>query len=362
MRVTLSRLAFLFLAAFAAINPPGVRAQSPQHPAPPPGATTTPAQDQSAVLRQDVNLVNVLFSVTDRNNKVVADLERGDFQVFDDKQRQDIRFFSRQTDLPLRVGLLLDTSNSIRPRFDFEKQAAIDFLFDVIRRGKDEAFLMSVDDQPEVVQNFTGDAERLRDVIQRQRAGGGTALYDAIYKACELVMSPPVLVAPTPGPALDLRRVLIVISDGDDTLSHHTRAEALEMAQRAGIVIYTISTSTEGLLPDNEVTPSKSSDRKYDKEGGYLVLQQFADDSGGRAFFPLRLEDLSVAFLRIGDELRSQYSLAYVFPHGAPDGKFHTLRIATNSKNLLMHVRKGYYASAQAPPAPDPASAAPGAR
>jgi Ca-activated chloride channel homolog len=358
VRVRWPRIALYLLLAslgvFCDVWSARLGAQAPQQPAAPASGQT---QGQAPILRQDVNLVNLLFSVTDKDNRVIANLERGDFQVFDDKDRQEIRFFGRQTDLPLRVGLLLDTSNSIRPRLQFEQDAASDFLFNVIRRDRDQAFLMSVDDQPEVVQSFTPDVDRLRDIIARQRAGGGTALYDAIYRACELVMLPPVLAAPTPGPELDMRRILVVISDGDDNLSHHTLAEALEVAQRAGIVIYTISSSTEGLIPDNEVTPSRSSDRKYDKEGGDVALQKFADDSGGRAFFPLRIEDLAVAFMRIGQELRSQYSLAYVYPHGTPDGKFHTVRISTNSKTLKVHVRKGYYATPQGSAAAAPAKA-----
>src|ERR1700722_918143 len=211
VRVSCSRLAafavlFVFCAQFAFT----LGAQAPQQPAAPtsvtpPGIKPGTAQDQG-VLRQDVNLVNLLFSVTDRDNRVITDLERSDFQVFDDNARQEIRFFSRQTDLPLRVGLLLDTSNSIRPRFEFEQGAAVDFLFSVIRRDRDQAFLMSVDDQPEVLQGFTPDVDQLRNVIMKQRAGGGTALYDAIYKACELVMKPPVMAGPTPGPELDMRR------------------------------------------------------------------------------------------------------------------------------------------------------------
>ena len=151
----------------------------------PPPASGTARHCRRHRLRQNVNLVNVLFTVFDKRNKLVTDLTQGRFQVFDDNVRQEIRFFSRQTDLPLRVGLLLDTSNSIRERLQFEQEAAIDFLSSVIRRDKDQAFLMTVDDQPEMMQGFTGDVDRLRDVIMKQRAGGGTALYDAIYKACE---------------------------------------------------------------------------------------------------------------------------------------------------------------------------------
>src|SRR5215469_2589939 len=144
---------FLLLAAFATPCVWGQAPAAPAQPATPPDAQTANPADSS--IRTDVNLVDVLFTVMDRKNKMVSDLTQENFQVFDDNKPQQIRFFSRQTDLPLRVGLLLDTSNSIRQRLQFEQEAAIDFLFNVIRKDKDQAFLMSVDDQPEVIQTFT---------------------------------------------------------------------------------------------------------------------------------------------------------------------------------------------------------------
>ena len=222
-------------------------AQQPQPapPAPPPAETPATAGQS---IRQNVNLVNVLFTVLTKQNRIVADLNRDNFRVFDDGAEQEVRFFNRQTDLPLRVGLLLDTSNSIRDRLKFEQQAAIDFLYNVIRRDKDQAFLMTVDDEPEMAQGFTGDLDRLREVILKQRAGGGTALYDAVYDACQQLLK-----LPTSGnPDTDLRRVLVVISDGDDNLSRHSRGDALDIAQRAGIVIYTISTSINWILTDQD--------------------------------------------------------------------------------------------------------------
>ena len=249
-----------------ALAAPSLLAQAPTAPsapaAPPGPAQTQPAQANDESIRTNVNLVDVLFTVMDRKNKIVSDLSQGNFTVFDDGKPQEIRFFSQQTDLPLRVGLLLDTSNSIRERLQFEQEAAIDFLFNVIRRGKDEAVLMTVDDEPEVIQDFTGDTSRLRDAIQRQRAGGGTALYDAIYEACAQLIQH----APLTNTSNDVRRVLVVISDGEDKLSHHSRGEALEIAQRAGIVIYTISTNTDWIVTDQETNASKSFDRKY-REG-----------------------------------------------------------------------------------------------
>jgi Ca-activated chloride channel family protein len=315
----------------------GQQPQQPEQPAPP-----QPPAESTQSIRQNVNLVNVLFTVLNKQNKIIADLTKDNFKAFDDNVEQDIRFFSHQMDLPLRVGLLLDTSNSIRDRLKFEQDAAINFLFNVIRRNKDQAFLMTVDDQPEMIQDFTGDLDRLRDVILKQRAGGGTALYDAIYNACQQLLKVP---APA-GDDADLRRVLVVISDGDDNLSRHSRGEALEMAQRVGIVIYAISTSVNWIITDQETNSSNSANRKYLKDEGDRVLDQFSNESGGRAFFPYHVDDLGKSFLDIGDELRSQYSLAYVPSHPA-DGKFHKIRVDVNEKGLQVRARKGYYATPQ---------------
>ena len=339
LRITLTVL-------FAGILCTNLHSQQPQPPPPPPPAPApAPAEppfNAGQSIQRNVNLVDVLFTVLNRQNKIVADLNRDNFRVFDDDAQQEIRFFNRQTDMPLRVGLLLDTSNSIRDRLHFEQQAAIDFLYNVIRRGKDQAFLMTVDDEPEMVQGFTGDLDILRETILKQRAGGGTALYDAIYEACQQLLKLPPSVG---NPETDERRVLVVISDGDDNLSRHSRGEALESAQRAGIVIYTISTSTNWLITDQEAAGRDPSNRKYMKDEGDKVLQQFSDESGGRAFFPYRVDDLAQSFAYIGDELRSQYSLAYV-PIRPGDGKFHRIRIEVNTKGLQVRARKGYYANA----------------
>ena len=283
-------------------------------------------------IRQNVNLVDVLFTVLNRQNKIVADLNQENFQVFDDDAPQEIRFFSRQTDLPLRVGLLLDTSNSIRERLQFEQEAAIDFLFNVIRRDKDQAFLMTVDDEPEVIQGFhrrSGPAARRHS---KQRAGGGTALYDAIYQACAAAApaAPLAAIAET-----DVRRVLVVISDGDDNLSRHSRGEALEMAQRAGIVIYTISTSTDWILTDQETSPANTVEpqiREGPRRPGAAAVR-------GRQrrprFFPLSRRR-SGAVVRAISETNCAASIRWLtFPSGRlADGKFHTIRIEVERQGI----------------------------
>lgn len=319
------------------------RAQQNQPaPAASPKQAAAPQKPEAPPIRREVRLVDVLFTVTNRRQKFITDLQKEDFKVFEDGQPQEIRFFSRQTDLPLRVGMLLDTSNSIRDRLKFEQEAAIDFLFNVIRRHKDQAFLMIFDNEPGIIQDYTENLDRLRDAILHQRAGGGTALYDAIYMACEKrLASPPLPMGESP----DVRRVLVVISDGDDNLSNHARSEAIEMAERAGVVIYTISTSTQWVTAAEETDPQKRTSRKYHKEEGDKVLDQLAEETGGRAFFPYRVDDLAQSFQDIGDELRSQYSLAYVPTNRTADGRFRKIRIEVGRKGLIVRARKGYYAT-----------------
>src|SRR5438445_5637387 len=177
------RVVALLFGALLLLHRAPLRAQQAPAPAPPQPPQATKPQQPPTFMRK-VELVDVVFSVFNRRQKFITDLQKENFSVFEDNQSQEIRFFSRETDLPLRVGMLLDTSNSIRDRLKFEQEAAIDFLYNVIRREKDQAFLMTVDDEPELVQGFTGDRDVLREVIVKERAGGGTALYDAVYQAC----------------------------------------------------------------------------------------------------------------------------------------------------------------------------------
>jgi Ca-activated chloride channel family protein len=335
--------AFLFVSLFVGVVP--FFAQQPQNPpAKPPESPPAEQQVQKSqtTIPVTVNLVDVLFTVLDRRNKLVPALDKQDFKVFDDNVPQDIRYFSRQSDLPLRIGMLLDTSNSIRDRLKFEQDAANNFLFSVLRHNKDEAFVMTFDDEPQVLQAFTGDAGLLRDNILRTRAGGGTAVYDAIYNACVNELSHP------PRPAGDqpdvVRRVMILISDGEDNLSNHTRSEAIEMAQRTSVVIYTISTSTEWVSLDDP-SKEKSGNRKYHLTDGDKILQDLADETGGRSFYPYHVDDLDQSFQDIGEELRNQYSIAYNPTNHSVDGRYHKIKIETpDHKGYQVRARRGYYA------------------
>jgi Ca-activated chloride channel family protein len=327
-------------------------------PAAPPTTSQEPAQNSDQTIRVPVNLVDVLFTVLNRRNKLVPDLEKGDFKVFDDKSPQEIRYFSKQTDLPLRIGMLLDTSNSIRDRIKFEQDASVSFLFSVLRRNKDEAFVMTFDDEPQVIQPFTGNTGALRDQIMKTRAGGGTAIYDAVYEACVKELSHP---PRPPGDQPDIvRRVMILISDGEDNLSTHTRTEAIEMAQRTSVVIYTISTSTQWVSLE-ETDRNKVGDRKYHLTDGDQILQGLAEETGGRSFFPYHVDDLDQSFQDIGDELRSQYSIAYLPTNYVMDGRYHKIRIEVpEHKGFQVRARRGYFARATAniPITPKPGGAA----
>jgi VWFA-related protein len=326
---------------------PGKRQGAAQQPAPPqpaPPQEPVPQRQDQGKITQTVNLVDVLFTVLNRRNKLVPDLEKDDFKVWDDKSPESIRYFSRQTDLPLRIGLLMDTSNSIRDRLKFEQDAATSFLFSVLRHNRDQAFVMTFDDEPSILQGFTDDAGRLRDEIVKTRAGGGTAVYDAIYDACQKELSHP---PRPPGDQPDVvRRVMILISDGDDNLSNHTRSEAIEMAQRYSVVIYTISTSTQWIQL-SQTNPDKLANRKTHLTEGDKILQDLADETGGRAFFPYHVDDLDQSFQDIGDELRNQYSIAYIPTHSQYDGKYHRIRIEVpEHKGYQVRARRGYFAKA----------------
>jgi Ca-activated chloride channel homolog len=320
-------------------------ASQPSEPGQKPAPAQTPAdsgqagQNKLPPIVSTTGLVHLVATVTDRRHNFVTDLEQSDFKILEDNTPQDIRFFGRETDLPLRIAVLLDTSNSIRPRLAFEQDAAIDFLDGVIRRNKDMAFLMTFDNEPEVIQDYTGDLGLLTAAIRKQRAGGGTALNDAIYRASEKLLNPP---APN-GPNPEVRRVIVVISDGDDNLSDHALSDAIESAIRAEAAIYAISTNTDWL------SISGDKPHKIHVEGGDKVLEEFADQTGGRVFYPYKVEDLAQSFVDIGTELRSQYFIAYSPKDTETAGKYRKIEVQADRKGLAVRTRKGYYSVAPTP-------------
>jgi Ca-activated chloride channel family protein len=269
----------------------------------------------------DVTRVNILFTVSDRKGRFVTDLTRDDFEVIEGKQRQSILEFTSESDLPLRLAILIDTSNSVRDRFRFQQEAAIEFINSVVRPEVDRAMVVNFDTSIGVAADLTGDLEKLAQAVRELRPGGGTALYDAIFFACRDKLM-------KDQPLHKFRRALVILSDGEDNQSRYTRDQALEMAHRADAVIYTISTNISRIQ-----TP------------GDKVLRYFAEETGGLVFFPFKVEDLAQSFENIANELRHQYNILYRPDPLVTDGRYVPVSIRVkNQRNLVVRARKGYYA------------------
>jgi Ca-activated chloride channel family protein len=285
---------------------------------------TETSNDSVLTIKKQVNEVKVLFIATDRHGKFVRNLNENDFTILDDnKPPQAIVDFRRETDLPLELGLLVDTSGSVRTRFDFEQSSAVSFLQQTLRPNFDRAFVMGFGTHSQITQDFTDDVHLLETGVHQLHSGGGTALYDAIYRACREKLAKDQSGHP-------VRRALIVISDGEDNQSELSRAQAIEMAQRSDVIIYAISTDDSGLI------------LRGDK-----ALQQLADSTGGRAFFPYSTKDIAHSFAAIEDELRSQYIVSYHPADFDADGRYRSIAITAQKKDLQVRARKGYYAPRQ---------------
>jgi len=308
------RILAAFLAAFWAMAPVG--AQAP--PAPP--VEKADDEERSRIVLE-VTRVNLLFTVTDRRGRFVTDIKPEDLIVREGKNVQKILEFTAESDLPLRLAILVDSSNSVRDRMRFIQESAIEFITSVMRPEVDRATVISFDTAPALQADLTGDIEQLTRIIRSLRAGGGTSLYDAIYYACRDKLM-------QDQPRHKFRRAIVVLSDGEDNQSRYTRDQALEMAQKADVVIYTISTN---------ITRTETS--------GDKVLKYFANETGGVAFFPLKAEDLSQSFENIANELRHQYSILYRPEPLRTDGKFQPVEIIVKDRrNLVVRTRSGYYA------------------
>lgn len=310
-------------------------AQTQPAPAAPPVSSPAPGQqlanpgssdvpDDNAPLGKVVSIVNIknlIFTVTDKHGKFVKDLKQDQFRILDNnKPPTQIINFEAQTDLPLRVGLLIDASNSIRDRFLFEQQAAGEFLRQIVRPQSDKAFVLAFDEVSEVTQDFSSDLDKLVAGIQMIRPGGGTAMWDAVYYACRDKLMKEKNTTP-------VRRAIILVSDGDDNQSRVLRQEAIEMAQRAEVIIYTISTNLSNI-----------------HDTGDHNLQVLAEATGGRAFFPFKLQDLADAFSDIQGELRSQYSITYKPDDFMANGQYRPIQILADNKKLRVRASRGYYA------------------
>jgi Ca-activated chloride channel family protein len=274
-----------------------------------------------STIRLDVSRVNLLFTISDKKGRFVTDLAKDDFEIIENKKPQAIAEFTAETNLPLRLGILIDTSNSIRDRFRFQQEAASAFINSVVRRGQDKAIVVSFDTAAELVADLTDDTKKLDDAVKSLRPGGGTALYDAVYFACKEKMM-------LDQPLYKFRRAMVVLSDGEDNQSRYTRDQALEMAQKADVVIYSISTNITRIPTD-----------------GDKIMKYFASETGGQSFFPFKASELNQSFENIANELRHQYNVFYRPEPLKTDGLFHPIDVHVKGhKEFVVHARKGYYA------------------
>jgi VWFA-related protein len=313
-------------------------------------------------IRVRVEVVNVPVTVLGRRGLPIIDLTQDDFQVFEDGRPQAIRYFSQESHQPLRIGLVLDTSNSARRQLAFEKDAATEFVFRILegRNTRNQIFLQTFDSSSSLIQDFTSDPETLNEKIQELKAGGGKAFYDAIYSACKEKMM-------HAGEPESTRRILVVISDGRDVQSQHSLDEAISMARKAETMIYAIGNAAYGF-----------------SNPGDEILQAFADGTGGGAFFPLREApgtDLATGYLShgqigetsqnkglgaetgtfsaqrlihiadamesIGHELGAQYEIGYTPTNAALDGTYRTIRVLLARKGVTCRWKPGYFATAE---------------
>jgi len=296
-------------------------------------ATPPPAQPAQAqggqptdvgapTIRTTTNEVNLIFTVTNKHGEYIPNLRQSDFALLDDsKAPARVTSFHQQINLPLRVGIVIDASTSIRQRFQFEQESAIDFLLQIIKAKTDRAFVMGFDVTPTVTQDWTNNIDGLETGINRMRPGGGTALFDSVYTACHDKLLD-VSRGQTP-----VRKAMVLISDGDDNQSRVYKDEAIKECQRAETLIYAISTNW---------TPSRGA--------GDQVLIQMAQETGGQAFFPPSVEQMSESFHSIEQELRSQYALTYTPADFKEDGAFRSIYLFCNDRRYQVRTRKGYFA------------------
>jgi VWFA-related protein len=316
------------------------------------------SEDKPTVFRTDIKEVQIPFSVFDEKGNLVTSLKQGDFQVFENGVEQKVNYFTAPANLPLRFGILIDTSASARQRLKFEKEAAMQLGYYVLSHEKDhQGFLMTFDHGPEVVLDYTSNPDDLTTALDKLEAGGGTALFDAIIEACQKNL----LAAPGPGIP---RRVLLVFSDGDDNLSKHSLEQAVDVALRADARIFVVSSNGYGM-----------------NTAGDKVLQELVDKTNGRMYSPLEelpgsafatgyiskhqiyesqnsvytpgtgqytaeiAAALTKALESIGQELTNQYAIGYQSKNPTLDGQFRQIEIRTKKKGVEIRHKRGYYAT-----------------
>lgn len=338
---------FLTLALATSLGTASLWAQQPAPAAPQPqpaqaqpgqaqagsSANQQPAQNGQAndqditgpVLKLGVNEVNLIFTVTDKHGRYIPNLKLSDFALLDDGRAPErVTSFRQQINLPLRVGLVIDASTSIRTRFQFEQQSAIEFLLDILKARSDRAFVMGFDVTPNLTQDWTNNIDKLETGVKRLRPGGGTALFDSVYTACH-----DKLLDVSRG-QYPVRKAMVLISDGDDNQSRVRPDEAIKECQRAETIIYAISTNW---------TPTRGA--------GDKVLTEMAEATGGQVFFPPSVEEMTNSFKGIEQELRSQYALTYVPADLKLDGAFRPIYLYCTDRHYEVRAKKGYFAPRQ---------------
>jgi VWFA-related protein len=308
-------------------------AQAAQQPTPTPAASQPPAAQPagqtgqagqevpSSVIRVNVNEVNLIFTVTDKHGHYIPNLQQSDFALLDDRKAPShVKSFHQQINLPLRVGIVIDSSTSIHQRFQFEQQSAIEFLLEILKAKSDRAFVMDFAETPRVDQDWTNNIDALETGVNRIHPGGGTDLYDAVYTACRDKL----LAERGPEP---VRKAMVLISDGNDNQSRVYQDEAIKECQRAETIIYAISTNW---------TPSRG---KGDK-----VLTEMSEATGGQVFFPPSVEEMSNSFHNIEEALRSQYSLIYTPADFKYDGGFRPIYLFCHDRQYTVRAKSGYFA------------------
>jgi len=307
----------------------------------------TPLQQQKLpddlpTIKVDVDVVSVLASVRDKRNSLVPNLEQNDFTILEDGKPQTIKYFTRETDLPLTIGLLIDVSGSQVNLIQIERDAAAQFFTQVLRK-KDEAFLLSFGEEAELLQDYTNSARLLIDGMRNLRVssgvGGfgpgpvptagqprGTVLYDAVYLAASEKLKNEVG-----------RKVLVVITDGVDEGSRLPITEALMEAQKADAVIYSIEYEDPGFY-------NRGWGISMGGGVGAAALHKLSDETGGHVYRVDRKNTLDVVFKELQDEMRSQYSIGYTPINDNKDGSYRKLEIKLSNKDLKATARKGYYA------------------
>ena len=279
------------------------------------------AQDPSEDLepfRVDVDAVNVLVTVTDKDTgEFIRNLPRSAFTVFEDGEEQEITNFTQQTNMPLTIALCIDTSSSVKMKLEFEKEAALDFLYTILQ-PRDKALLAEFDTGVSLLHDFTTNPNDLSEEIKKLKAGGGTSLYDCLH----LISEQKLLYE-------DGRRTMVILTDGSDLSSKHTPDEALASVLRAEAAIYAISTTNLGTDMDWQ---------------GDLTLKNITNQTGGRVFFPYSNGELIKSLKEVENELRNQYSLTYVPKNLKKDGTHRRINLKVDVDNKILRFRKGYYA------------------